>query len=91
MEYRGYRLPTQAELDAMKNVDVSNVDKSDLVNIEDVVVDGSLPQKERIMDYLRQIRNPYCYLSGGMVVKVSFAGKTRLEDCMARYYKSKMA
>ena len=43
MEYRGYRLPTQAELDAMKNVDVSNVDKSDLVNIEDVVVDGSLP------------------------------------------------
>lgn len=86
-----YGLPTLAELEAMRDMDVKDANRDELVDIEDVAVDGSLPQKERMIDYLRQVKNPYCYLSNGMVVKVSFAGRTTLEDCMARYFRSKMA
>lgn len=91
MEGKMGGLPTLEELEEMSRVDVRTVEKDSLVDIADIRIDPSLPQKERIMDYLRQIKNPYCYLSNGTVIKVSFAGKTTLEECMARYCRSKMA
>ena len=35
-------------------------------------------------DYIRQIKNPYCYLSNGVIVKISFAGRDTLEECLSR-------
>lgn len=90
MEYKGYHVPTPDELEKMRNVDIRTVDKSTLVDIKDVKIDESLPLKERMLDYLRQIKNPYCYLCNGMVVKASFSGKMTLEECIARYCQSKM-
>ena len=66
---------TPKQLAAMRNVDVRTVDKSTLVDIADVEIDMALPDRERIQDFIRQIKNPYCYLDHGIVVKVSFAGK----------------
>lgn len=60
----------------------SNIDRSELVDISTVKINTELPVKERIEDYLRQIKNPYCYLDHGMVVRISFAGKAKLEDCL---------
>ena len=38
------------------------------------------------MDYIEQIKNPYCYLEGKTVVKISFAKTPRtIEDCMHSY------
>jgi hypothetical protein len=68
-------------LEQMKNVDVRTVDPNDLVDLNDVRVDTSLPRIERIKEFLRQIKNPYCYRVGKTIVKVSYAkdGDT-LED-----------
>jgi hypothetical protein len=73
---------TAEELKRMSEVDIRTVDKNDLVDIETVEIRTDLPKEERIMDYIRQIKNPYCYLYKGMVIKVSFAGKRKLEDCL---------
>jgi hypothetical protein len=73
---------TAEELKRMREVDIRTVDKNDLVDIETVEIRTDLPKEERIMDYIRQIKNPYCYLYKGMVIKVSFAGKRKLEDCL---------
>jgi hypothetical protein len=73
---------TAEELKRMREVDIRTVDKKDLVDIETVEIRTDLPKEERIMDYIRQIKNPYCYLYKGMVIKVSFAGKRKLEDCL---------
>jgi hypothetical protein len=70
------------ELREMQKVNVRTVDRRELVDIETVEIRSELPKEERIMDYLRQIKNPYCYLYKGMVIKVSFAGKRKLEDCL---------
>ena len=43
------------------------------------------PVEERIKDYIEQIKNPYCYLCNGVVEKISFAGKKRLDDCLSSY------
>ncbi len=55
---------------------------SGLVDIENVIIRKELPVEERLRDYIDQIKNPYCYLSHGIVVKLSFAGKKSFEECL---------
>ena len=69
-------------LQEMAQVDIRTVDPKELVDIESVKIQTSLPDAERIMDFIKQIKNPYCYLYHGMIVKISFSGKRRLEDCL---------
>ena len=57
-------------------------DISDLVDIETVHVREDLPVKERVEDYIRQIKNPYCYRSHGVIVRISFAGKKPFDECL---------
>jgi hypothetical protein len=71
------------ELKRMSEVDIRTVDKNELVDIETVKINKELPPIERVEDYIRQIKNPYCYLSHGVKVKISFAGKKKLEDCIS--------
>ena len=70
------------QLKKMAQVDVKTVDPAELVEIENVKISGDLSQEDRVLDYIRQIKNPYCYLYHGIIVKVSFAGKRRMEDCL---------
>lgn len=70
----------------MRNVDVCAVDRESLADIREVQVDGSLPKEQRFRDFLQQIRNPYCYRCGKVVVKVSFADTdATLEDRLEHY------
>mgnify|MGYP006916249793 CR=1 FL=1 len=73
-------------LEEMKNVDPRTVDRSTLRQRKDVRVKKSGTPPERILDYISQIGNPYCYLEGKTVVKLSFADTNRtLEDCVREY------
>lgn len=57
--------------------------ETELVDIMSVVVDQNLPKKERILEFLRQIRNPYHFRCGDMVIHVSYNENGRsLEDCI---------
>lgn len=76
------------KLKRMREVDVRTVDRSTLVDIKDVKIDTSLPEKERLVDFIRQIKNPYCYLDNGIVVKVRFEGNKSLEDCLKHYIRT---
>jgi hypothetical protein len=73
-------------LENMRDTDIRTVDPETLVDIRDVTVNTSLPKEERLMDYLEQIKNPYCFRCGKTVVKVSFADtEATLEDRLERY------
>lgn len=76
---------TKEDLERMRSVDIKTVDKNSLVDINDVKIDESLPRKERVRDYIRQIGNPYCYLDHGIAVKISFSGKGSFEDILMKY------
>ena len=81
---------TKEQIAAMQNVDIRTVDPNTLRDIRDVQIDTSLPKKERALDFIRQIGNPYCYRCGKYVVKVSFADTDiTLEDRMLSYIRSK--
>lgn len=87
MEHYTY---TEEQFKAMRDVDVRTVDPDTLHDIRDVNVNMDLPKEKRMLDFLRQIGNPYCYRHGKYVVKVSFAETDMtLEDRMLAYLRSK--
>lgn len=73
----------------MKNIDIRTVDPSTLVDIKTVKVNTDLPVEERKKDFIRQVKNPYCFRCGKVVVKMSFADTTAtLEDRLENYFRS---
>ena len=68
----GQHIYTKEEIEAMKDVDIRTVDINTLRDIRDVKVNTDLPKEERVLDFIRQIGNPYCYRHGKYVVKISF-------------------
>lgn len=72
------------KLKEMEQTDIKTIRREDLVDIADVVIDPMVTAEERMIDYVKQVKNPYCYISNGVIVKISFAGKCRLEDCLSK-------
>ena len=81
---------TVSDLKKMQSVNPETEDRSALKDIREVHINTELPKKERILDFIRQIGNPYCYRHGDYVVKVGFADTdVTLEDRMISYIRSK--
>lgn len=74
-------LELQEELEILKKVDIRTVKKEDLVDISDIHIDPSLPQLERMLTFIKQVKNPYCYLWHNIIIKTSFAGERSINDC----------
>ena len=78
---------TSEELERMKAVDPRTVDRSTLVQRKDIKIRSKGSKQERITDYMEQVKNPYCYLDGKTVVKISFSETDRtIEDCFHAYF-----
>ena len=68
----------------MKQEHQNKKDAQPLVDIRDVKLDSGLEQPERIRSFLRQIKNPYCFKVGNVVVNVAYTeGGATLNDCFA--------
>ncbi|MCL2053989.1 MAG: hypothetical protein FWG90_06060 [Oscillospiraceae bacterium] len=75
-----------SSLEHMKNIDVRTVNPDELVDIKSVTINTTLPQNERLLDYLGQIKNPYCFKHGKTVIKIAFADtEATLEDRLEKY------
>lgn len=60
------------DISAMKDVDIRNVDKSNLIDLDTIRIDSTKPVPERIRSFLQQIQNPYCFRIGEVAVKVNY-------------------
>ena len=73
-------------IETMKNVSSKTVDRNTLVQRSSIRLDPAAPQEVRLREFIKQIRNPYCYLDGKTVVKISFAETdTTMKDCLEHY------
>lgn len=63
--------------------------KNELVDINTVHINSDLPVKERISDFLEQIKNPYCYIDGDTVVSVRFSNQGSFESHLLQYLTEK--
>lgn len=75
------------KLDVLSQTDIATIDKTQLVNIQDVEIDTELPATVRMLRYLEQIKNPYCFLCGDIPVKVSFSSNGgELSDLLEKHF-----
>ena len=73
-------------VEAMKSIAPRTGDRSTLMQRSSARLDPSAPREERLRDFIQQIKNPYCYLDGKTVVKISFTNTaTTIEDCLENY------
>ena len=67
-------------MDGGENFDVRKADRAALCDIRNVVIDTTLPCKER---------NPYCYVDDGVVVAIGYADtQVSLQDRLKSYVSS---
>lgn len=59
-------------VEEMKRIDVTKVNRADLVDVKDVSINRFLNQERQINDFVSQIKNPYCYKYGDFIVKIGF-------------------
>ena len=58
---------------------------SDLVDIQTISIDKDLTQRERIIEYVRQIKNPYHFKCGKFTITSHYVkGGLSLEECLQR-------
>ena len=73
----------------LADVDICTVSKESLVDIRDVKIDASKDRDERISDYIRQVKNPYCFQCNGIIVKMNFSqSEGTLEEKLSGYFSS---
>lgn len=71
----------QTEIEKLKKIDVRTVNASDLVNLEDIEINTELSKEERWLDFARKVKNPFCYICNGVIVKTSYSDtKESLEN-----------
>lgn len=63
---------TKIDLEKLQSVNPDEVDRNELVDIQDITVERELPKEERIADFVQKIKNPYLCKCGNMVVQSVF-------------------
>ena len=60
------------ELSRMRDTDITCINENTLVDVTKVKIKKNLPIPERVADFIAQIKNPYCFKVGNVVVKLNF-------------------
>lgn len=76
-----------SKLEEMSRMEYGETDKAELVDIETVCIDPDLPPVDRLLNYLEQIKNPYCFRCGETAVRISFAADgDNLHNLLKRHF-----
>lgn len=58
----------------LQSVDIRTVKPEDIVDIQQIKIDDGLSQQEKRSEFIRQVKNPYCFRVGKVIVKASYSG-----------------
>ena len=58
----------------LQSVDIRTVKPEDVVDIQQIKIEDGLSQQEKRREFIRQVKNPYCFRVGKVIVKASYSG-----------------
>ena len=71
------------EIENMKQISIKECDKEQLTDLSSVLIDNEKSKEERILDYLRQVKNPYYFKVDDVAVRLVFEeGGRSFQQCM---------
>lgn len=65
---------SQVDFEVLRQVDVRTVAPDTLVDIKELDIDKTLPREQRMAEFVRQVKNPYCFKVGKVAVSVGYSG-----------------
>ena len=68
------------ELEQMRDQDIETVSVRRLKSLADVKIKTDAPQDEKVLSFIEQIGNPYCFMSGEIAVCLRFSGNGKKID-----------
>ncbi len=72
-----------ARAEDLKHLDIRTVQPDTLEQIENVKINTDLPVEERRMEFVRQIKNPYFFRCGKLIVQVEYSDTDKtINDCL---------
>lgn len=78
---------TLTELKRLSETDIEKAERCNLINVEKIMIDSSVPVVKRVLDYIEQLKNPYCFLCGDTPVKACFSeSNVDLGKKIVRYF-----
>lgn len=76
-------------LNSLCQTDIQAVDIQNLVDISDIKIDTAMGKNERIRNFVRDIKNPYCFRCKNTIVKVSFCNDgSSFQELLQDYFSS---
>lgn len=70
----------------LKNLDIRTIQPDTLEHIENVKINMDLPVEERMMEFVRQIKNPYFFRCGKLIVQVEYSDTDKtINDCLKEF------
>lgn len=82
-------MPNSRQLAEMSRMEINKLNKNELIDIQSVKIDTSLPSFERMENYLSQVKNPYCFMCGDTPVQISFKSDSKeLGRLLEEYFMS---
>ena len=72
-------------LEPYQNSDLMTCDCTKLADLQNVRIDSSLPQRERMISFLKQTGDPYLFQIDGLIIRAVYPpdAKNRLSDAIA--------
>jgi len=71
----------------MSQVEINEIDPSTLADIDTIAINHALPHEDKILSFIQQMGNPYCFISGGIPVRVCFATEGKnLSQSLVNYF-----
>lgn len=61
-------------LEELQSVDIRTVKPEDVVDIQQIKIEEGLSQQEKRKEFIRQVKNPYCFRVGNVIVKARYSG-----------------
>lgn len=73
----------KTKLQLGRNSSVKFVQENDIDNIKDVNIDTKLSKADRMIEFLRNVKNPYMFIIDGMKVKFEYSeGGSSINQCL---------
>lgn len=82
---------TDIDMEKLKNLDIRTVDADSLEYIEKVKINTDLPVQERMKEFAEQIKNPYFFRCGKLIVQVEYSDTDKtIQDCLKEFIEGRM-
>ena len=68
---------TLQELNELSEININSIERSSLTDVRWIKQNDKFSRTERFLNYLNEVKNPYCFCCDDIAVKISFASNAR--------------